>query len=341
MKPYEQREGAVIRADGRFAHVMALALDPRSEYREGVIRCVMSREGDVAVKGFLDRSALFRAQGGSLDHFAITAPLSIRNERDVVRALADGGQWDFIGLEDPDIWVDPGSGLVHVYFTMPFIHRAEKKNGAAINLGHAVGRDLDSLEMADPVLRSCYMGGEAEGAKEVSIAPVNTQGVRLNLVESSCGRGTGRKYSTVRVAIAEDMNGPWRYGDTVFHPGEEHISWIGGHASPGPLFPREFIDVGKNKVLGAINGREADRRAGERIEYGAFSVGLFIYDYENGAIDWVSPEPFIRDSEARTITFASQFVGTGKGAGILYAHVDDSFVRAYALHAEAMKSLLP
>jgi hypothetical protein len=56
-------------------------------------------------------------------------------------------------------------------------------------------------------------------------------------------------------------------------------------------------------------------------------------------IDWVSPEPFIRDSEARTITFASQFVsgadaGLPADTGILYAHVDDSFVRAYTLRAE-------
>jgi hypothetical protein len=72
-----------------------------------------------------------------------------------------------------------------------------------------------------------------------------------------------------------------------------------------------------------------------------FSVGLFIYDYEKGKIDWISPEPLIIDSEARTITFASQFVLTGLGEGILYAHVDDSFVRAYTLKAEDLKTLLP
>ena len=74
-------------------------------------------------------------------------------------------------------------------------------------------------------------------------------------------------------------------------------------------------------------------------------MGLFLYNYENGKIDWVSPEPFIQDSEAKTITFASQVVETGEGGGegegILYAHVDDSFVRAYTLRAEDIKSLLP
>ena len=99
--------------------------------------------------------------------------------------------------------------------------------------------------------------------------------------------------------------------------------------------------MGEGKLLGVINGREANQLVGDEIQYGMFSVGLFIYDYEHGKIDWVSPEPFIRDSEARTITFASQFVEQGKGSGILYAHVDDSFVRAYTLNAEKIRELLP
>jgi hypothetical protein len=71
------------------------------------------------------------------------------------------------------------------------------------------------------------------------------------------------------------------------------------------------------------------------------AIGLIIYDYENGVIDWASPEPLIRDSEAKTITFASQFVETVPGEGVLYAHVDDSFVRAYSLYADGIKKLLP
>ena len=72
-----------------------------------------------------------------------------------------------------------------------------------------------------------------------------------------------------------------------------------------------------------------------------FSVGLFIYDYEQGKIDWASPKLFIQDTEARTITFASQFVETKPSEGILYAHVDDSFVRAYTLYAEGIRAFLP
>ena len=94
-------------------------------------------------------------------------------------------------------------------------------------------------------------------------------------------------------------------------------------------------------MLGIINGREANQIIGKDIKYGMFSVGLFIYDYEKGKIDWVSPDPLIQDSQAKTITFASQFVGTTEGEGILYAHVDDSFVRAYTLYAGGIRLLLP
>jgi hypothetical protein len=143
------------------------------------------------------------------------------------------------------------------------------------------------------------------------------------------------------VAIAKDMGKSWEYGETVFHPAEWNIPWIGGHASPGPLFSENFIKIGEGKRLGLINGREANRIVGNETQYGLFSVGLFIYDYEEGKILWVSPKPFIEDSEATTITFVSQFIEAGKGEGIMYAHVDDSFVRAYTLKAELLKPLLP
>ena len=90
-----------------------------------------------------------------------------------------------------------------------------------------------------------------------------------------------------------------------------------------------------------MNGREANQKIGGKIKYGMFSVGLFIYDYEKGKIDWVSLQPLIQDSKAVTITFASQFVETKPGEGILYAHVDDSFVRAYTLYANGIKDMLP
>jgi len=169
---------------------------------------------------------------------------------------------------------------------------------------------------------------------------LNSRGFRYNLCESS-KKEKDFTYSTVRVAIAHDMNGPWKFGETVFHPKKEGIPWIGGHASPGPLLPKSFIDLGPNKLLGIMNGRAASNKEGDKVHYGTFAVGLFIYDYELGKIDWVSPQPLIQDTEAVTITFASQFIETTPGEGILYAHVDDSFVRAYTIRAAGLKELLP
>ena len=333
-KPYIQHEGKVVETNNQFKYVMAIALDSRTGYQEGVIRCITSREGDITVKGYIDRSELHKIKGNSLENFEISEKLNIKNEIEIINQLAEENL-EFIGLEDPDIWVDEKNNLLHLYFTLPLISKTED-NKHKIHLGHAVGKDLNSLEMTVPVLKADKIGG----AKELSIAPINEKGFRYNLVESGKDE-LDFTYSVVKVAIAEDMGKLWKFGETVFHPKEHNIPWIAGHASPGPLFSKNFIDVGEGKLLGVINGREANQKIGDKIKYGMFSVGLFIYDYENGKINWVSPEPFIQDSEARTITFASQFVETGKGEGILYAHVDDSFVRAYTLKAESIKSLLP
>lgn len=335
-KPYIQHKGRVIDTDSTFTHVMAIALDPRTNYKEGVIRCITSREGDVGIPGYIDRSELHKVlknsgdTGDAGDAFKIGYKLNIKDELKVVGKIKNS-KLDFIGLEDPDIWIDEKKDLLHLYFTLPLIGKKTK-----IHLGHAVGKNLDSLVMKEPILLADKIGG----AKELSIAPLNKKGFRYNLVESG-KEEKNFSYSVVRVAITKDMNKKWKFGDIIFHPKEHKIAWIGGHASPGPLFSTNFIDVGEGKRLGLINGREANNRVGSHVKYGIFSVGLFIYDYENGKIDWVSKEPLIRDSEAVTITFSSQFVETGAGEGILYAHVDDSFVRAYTLKARDLRKLLP
>ncbi len=332
---YFEHSGRAVE-DRRFSHMMALSLDPNSGYRSGVIRCITSREGNVEIKGYVDRSQLFIVSGESFEHFTVGEQLKIKGEKEILEKLTPEG-WECIGLEDPDIWIDKKTTLTHIYFTIP-IKPPESKDKIRIHLGHAAGRDLHALEMTDPVLLDDQTIGVS--AKEVSIAPVNSRGVRYNLIESR-DREPEATYSIVRVAIAEEMGKLWKYGKTVFHPAEHNIPWIGGHASPGPLFSREFIDVGEGRLLGVMNGREVNQKIGDKIKYGMFSVGLFIYDYENGKIDWVSHEPFIQDSEAKTITFASQCIETKEGEGILYAHVDDSFVRAYTLHSDKIKFLLP
>ena len=140
------------------------------------------------------------------------------------------------------------------------------------------------------------------------------------------------------------MGKGWKFGKIVFHPHGCGYPWIAGHASPGPLLPTSFIDIGPSKRVGIMNGCVANKIVKGKTKYGTFSVGLFIYDFEKGNIDWVSPKSFLQDSavsKIRAITFASAFVETQKGEGILYAHVDDSFVRAYTIKAEDIKKLLP
>lgn len=341
-KKYTQHSGKVIETDGKFTHVMAVTLNPVSKYKEGVLRCITNRSGDLSFKGNIDRSELYKIEGDSLEYFKIGNKLDIKNQEKIINEIV-GEDGDLLGLEDPDIWIDHENSIMHLYFTIPVIHtdKNHKKVGKTkVHLGHAEGKDLGNLVMTSPVL----LGSYDNSAKEVSIAPLNSQGFRYNLIESR-DRRTDTTYSVVKIAIARDMSGPWEYGDTVFHPAEHNLLWIAGHASPGPLFPKSFIDIGENRLVGVINGCEANQKIGDNIKYGDFSVGLYVYDYENGKIEWVSTEPFIQDTEAgknggRAITFASQFVEIGKEEGILYAHVDDSFVRAYTLNANDIKSLL-
>lgn len=335
-RTYIEHKGKVVQAGKRFEHVMAISLNAQKNYREGVLRCITSRRGSIGTGGQIDRSVLHKVSGKSLERFEIGAKIRIKNQEKIIKRISKKGL-DFLGLEDPDIWVDERNNRIHLYFTLPLIGSGKKKT--QVHIGHAVGQNLDSLVMTMPVLMQDRRGG----AKELSVAPLNKKGFRFNLVESS-DRIKSTNYSVVRVAIAKDMGKKWKFGKIVFHPAKHTLPWIAGHASPGPLLPPTFIDLGPSKRLGIMNGCVANKKINGKTKYGTFSVGLFIYDFENGNIDWVSPKPFLRDSHVnkiRSITFASQFVETKNGEGILYAHVDDSFVRAYTLKANWLKKLLP
>lgn len=209
--------------DDQFSHMMAITLDPSLGYKEGIIRCITSREGDVEIKGYVDRSQLYTISSDSLEHFKVGERLQIKNENEILEALTPMG-WECIGLEDPDIWVDKKIELTHVYFTIP-IKPPLLKDKIRIHLGHAVGKDIHSLEMTEPVLLDDQTIGAS--AKEVSIAPMNSKGLRYNLIESR-DRAPEGTYSIIRVAVTEDMSKSWEYGDVVFHPKERNIPWIAG-----------------------------------------------------------------------------------------------------------------
>ncbi len=176
-KSFTQNDGRVFETGLQFNHVMALALDPRTQHTEGVIRCILSREGDVSVGGYIDRSKLHKTKITPLECFEVSE-LIIKNETEIINHLMEEG-FDCLGLEDPDIWIDTEKDILHLYFTIPLINY--EKNISHIYLGHAMGKDIDSLEMTAPVLAPDNIGG----AKELSAAPLNSQGFRYNLVESS------------------------------------------------------------------------------------------------------------------------------------------------------------
>ena len=332
-KFYFEHPTKVMTGGEKFPHIMAIALDPTKKYKEGIVRCVTSRVGEEGASGQIDRSVLYKVRGTSLEKFVLNGELHIRNQDRVIKKLLKKGE-DFIGLEDPDIWIDGKTGLTHVYFTMPMI--GEKKS--SVHLGHAVGKDLDSLVMTEPAIEV----SNRKWAKEICIAPVNKKGFRYNLFESS-DRIKGVHYSVVRRAVVKEMGKPWKYEKIVFHPAKQSAKRIAKDASPGPLLPETFIDVGEGRRLGIMNGCTVGKMVKGKKVYGTFAIGFFIYDYEKGKIDWVSPKPFIEDSEGskiRAITFASQFVPTKKGEGIIYAHVNDSFIRAYTIKATDVRKVL-
>jgi hypothetical protein len=329
-----EHQGKVLE-DSRYKHVMALSLDEKSGYKQGLIRCIASRSGDVEEYGYIDRSILHHVSLDATGKFVVGEKLNIKGAESFLRQV-EGEEWDCLGFEDPDIFNDSDDGLAHVYFTIPLLNKIEK-NKMQIHLGHAEGKDLQNLKIIFPVLVDNDKTGTA---KEVSIAPKNSRGERLNLFESS-EIINGIYYSIIRVAVSRQAGSDWEFGEIIFHPAKQQRAWCAEHASPGPLFPRSFIDVGENRLLGLINGRETSIRNGDETKYGIFSPGLFIYNYEEGKIEWVADQPLFKDSAAKTITFVSQFVPTGEKEGIIYAHVDDSFVRAYTVKAEKLKKFIP
>jgi len=83
------------------------------------------------------------------------------------------------------------------------------------------------------------------------------------------------------------------------------------------------------------------KRVRGKLTYGDFKIGLCLFDPKTGKIPWISEKPLIEDPNAKHITFASDFLRTSRDQGLLYAHVDDSFIRAYRLNAKELKQYLP
>lgn len=319
--------------------VMALSVDGGNGGRngnskmEGLVREITKREGDVEVPGYIDRSKLAIVESSDGLYWRRAGDLEIRGIDEVVKSLETAGKI-FLGLEDPDIWTDE-EGRKHVYFTLPF--RSEGEHSYDIFLGHAEGPNLRSLTATPPILSP--IGEEMRGFKEVAISPASSNGSRMNLAEAYIKENGKIGRSVIATFEASNMSRPWRYVRTSADPKLMDYDWCAGHLSPSSILPKDFINV-RGLLVGVINGREREEER-NGIKFGKFRVGLCLYDSQAGIIPWISKDPLFEDPAAKTITFASDFLRTGEDEGILYAHVDDSFVRVYRINAKELKQHLP
>lgn len=334
--------GTEKQTDGK--RYMALCVDPESEnpYR-GIAREVVAREGSPDVPGFLDRSKLIIVESYDLLNWEIVGDLKIRGIESIINKLMGDAKYKrkFIGLEDPDILVDE-KGKRHVYFTIPFKYKIQKGltyiNESDVYVGHAEGNNLESLTATMPVLGR--VDNEIVGFKEICPLPIFDNTGRFVLTEVFVHRGNERKYSAIGVSKAKNLSGKWDYIKLVHDPEKESRKWCAGHSSPCRIFNPDILNH-KGYLVGIMNGREPTEEIDGKKYYKKFRPGLFLFDSKSSDIIWIDDEPLLEDPIATTITFASELVYLNKKEVILYAHPNDSFVRAYRLNIQKIKERLP
>lgn len=311
--------------------VMALSVLRGKQGFQGVVREIVDRRGDPSIEGFVDRSNLHLLESDNGLEWRRRKELSIKGIDNVVRK-SNKGDMEFIGLEDPHIWVHPKKSI-HLFFTIAY--KLLKQPGFGIVLGHAEGQSLESLVATPPVLSPKIKDGiVTPGFKEAAISPITYKFGRVNLVE----RGYGIGETTIDAVLAEDMGREWEHLRTVANPHDMTDDWIQGDLSPGPIFDPSFIRH-KNLLVGIVNGRSPAKIDKGSKKYGKFRIGLMLFNPKTGEIPWISQEPLI-DDPCASITFASDFIQTDREKGVLYAHIDDRFVRAYEVNSSNLRKLL-
>lgn len=328
---YSEPVFGTVKAEQR---VMAISMDKETKNPYlGLAREITKSQGTPDKPGFIDESKLIVVESKEGLKWKKRGDLEIKGINEVIRKLSGKDKY-FIGLEDPDI-INEGK-IKHVYFTIAFKYK--EKVGYAVYLGHAQGASIEKLTATEPVLSPV---GEFRGFKEVTISPINKKGYRINLSEAQLVINNDELSVTIS-AEGKELGGEWKFKEIVLDPRKMKYSWCKGETSPMILFPRDFISL-KNKdlVVGIINGREVKKIVNGEKVHGKFRPGLIIYNPETGKVPWIAPECLFEDPDARTITFSSDFLRSGKDEGILYAHVNDSFIRAYKINTNELKKLLP
>jgi hypothetical protein len=316
--------------------IMALAIDKTNKPLRGIARVITKRSGNVDIPGFVDQSKLIIVESKDGLNWKKIKDLKIKNIEKVIKKITKSDRY-FIGLEDPDIIRDE-KNLIHIYFSISF--KLKNRVGYKVYLGHAQGTSLDSLKATKPVLNPNEK--EIDGFKESCFSPVKSKNNKLVLNEIMVfpGLDKGMGFSAVSLSLVKKPGKPWKCIKIVLNPKKMKYSWIKGHASPCRIFSPDLI-VHKDLLVGIINGREPTKIVKGKKIYKKFRPGLFLFNPKTGEIPWISPKPLIEDPKATTITFASEVVPLNKQEIIIYAHPNDSFVRAYKINLGELKKLLP
>ena len=313
---------------------MALAVDKSTlndKVKFGLARQITKSEGSVDVPGFLDKSKLIIVKSNDLLKWDKHEDLNIKGINKVIKDLSKKNTL-FIGLEDPDIYTDE-KGIKHIYFTIAF--KVKDQHKYFIHLGHAHGKELNKLTATKPVIgpinkRIC-------GFKEVSI-PINVKETpRYHLMEM--GYLENEEWvSTISSALAKEMHSPWKYKKIVLNPLEMKNNWCKGHLSPCCFL--DDLNLKEDLLVCLVNGREPETFVMEKKVYGKFRPGFILFNTKTGEVPWIDSEHFLEDPDARTITFASDFIKINNNKGILYAHVNDGFVRAYEVDLKELEKYI-
>ncbi len=328
---YEKPVLGKVKSEKRY---MALSVDKstlKNKTKIGIAREITKSKGHPDIPGFVDESKLIIVKSEDLLNWIKISDLNINNIENIIEKISGEDKY-FIGLEDPDIFVDE-LGIKHVYFTIAF--KLKNRIGYKVYLGHAKGKSLENLTSTNPILGP--LSG-IDGFKETCISPFEFNGKKYILNEILV-YNKNEDYSAVSLSTAKNIGKSWNYEKIILNSKEQNYSWIKGHASPCTLFSPNLIS--KNELLcGIVNGRETTKKIDGKQIYGKFRPGLFLFNPKTGEIPWVDSKPLFEDPDATTITFASEFVQTGKDKGILYCHVNDSFVRAYEIDAKELEKYL-
>ncbi|MBW2974646.1 hypothetical protein KY366_02915 [Candidatus Woesearchaeota archaeon] len=313
--------------------VMSLSVLRYPKGFKGVAREIIKRKGNPGIEGFVDRSKLFILESKDGLNWKRKKELKIRGINKIINEV-NKRDMEFIGLEDPTICID-SKKTIHLYFTIAY--RLIKQKGFGIFLGHAEGKSIWALNATKPVLSPVKKNRIwSAGFKELTISPKRYVFGRINLVEKGYGLGN----TSIDAALVKDGGKDWKPIKTVADPGKMKYSWVKGGLSPGPILNPKFI-THKNLLVGILNGRSPPRTVKNKKIYGKFCGGIFLFNPKTGDIPWISPKPLIDDPEAKSITFVSDVIEKDKEKALVFAHIDDSFIRAYEIDNNNLKKMLP